>query len=131
MIPFPTARGKKPETEKIPEIASFSDFSRFDDNDDAEIVLRPHHSGARIRAIDLILRLAPFRVINAVDPLLRLDSDASEFRHDGRRARRVPLALFDGDGAVPAVAGVDLHALLVGLDGELDAGLGGGERCDA
>lgn len=91
-------------------------------------MLRPHHGWTRIRTIDLILRLAPFGVINAVDPLLRLDSDAAVLGHIGRRAGRVLLAFLHGDGAVQAVAGVELEALLVGADGELDAGCGGGER---
>nr|POE68825.1 hypothetical protein CFP56_66839 [Quercus suber] len=43
----------------------------------------------------------------------------------GGLAGDVLLGAFDGDGTVLAVAGVDLQALLVGLQGHLDAGGGG------
>lgn len=66
-------------------------------------------------------------MIDAIDPLLRLDDDAAVFGDVGGGAvGGVLLALLDGDGALLGVAGVDLEALLVGADVEADAGDGGG-----
>lgn len=68
----------------------------------------PNDSRLAVDSIDLILLLAPFGVIDAVDPLLRLDGDAAVLlRVDGLRGPAVLLAALERDGACQLVAGVD------------------------
>ena len=76
----------------------------------------------------MILILAPFRVVDTIDPLLRLKDNTAILLNKGViPVRTVLLAGFDGNGAVLTDAGVDLHALLVGADIHLNARCRGGE----
>jgi len=43
--------------------------------DDAKVVLRKHNRRLRFDSVDLIFILAPSGIIDAVDPLLRLDDN--------------------------------------------------------
>ena len=90
----------------------------------AEVVLRKHNSRLTAHRIKLILLLPPLRIVNAIDPLLRLNHDTPILRH-GRVAprRSMLLALLDGDVVFlrDIVARVDLQALLIRVDVQLDA----------
>ncbi len=72
------------------------------------------------------------RVVNSIDPLLRLDHYAPVLRYIGSVPLHMLLALLDRYSAIEIVAGVDLQALLVGVDVELDPGAvrGHGEHTD-
>ena len=88
---------------------------------DTEVVLREIHRGLSRRGIDLVLILAPLRIVDAVDPLLSLNHQTPELWHI-RGTVPMLLARLDRNGAVEVVAGVELQTLLVGVDVQLDAG---------
>ena len=62
-------------------------------------------------------------MVDTIDPLLGLDNDASKLRYLCVLARGMLLARLDANGSFSVVAGVQLNALLVGSDIELDASL--------
>ena len=93
-----------------------------------EIELRIVYCRLRLRRVDLVLQLAPFWVVDAINPLLGLDDNASELGHLRVLTRDVLLACLDADGPLRVVASVQLNALLVGSDIKLDAGFGRGQR---
>ena len=74
----------------------------------------------------MIWVLPPLGVIDTVDPLLRLDNDAAVFLHKGLIGAEMLLAGFDRDSAIHVITAVELQALLVGVDIELDACGGAG-----
>ena len=55
----------------------------------------------------MILVLAPFRVVDAIDPALSLHDDVIVVGHEQGFILMLLLATFDGNGAVQVVVGVD------------------------
>lgn len=82
----------------------------------------------------MVRQLTPLRVVNTIDPALSLNDNATMLVDvfsaiDTLGLVALDLRLLDGDGAVLAVAGVDLESLLVGSDVEADSG-GAGVHVD-
>lgn len=73
---------------------------------DTEIELRVIHRRLSLRRVDLVLQLAPFWVIDTIDPLLGLNNDASKLGHFRILARDVLLARLDTDCSLGVVASV-------------------------
>ena len=88
-----------------------------------EIVRRIVNCWLSVRTVDLVLTLSPLRVVDAVDPLLRLEHNTAVFLNICLLAVRAMLLTgLDRNGTVLADTVVDLHALLIGTDVHLDAG---------
>lgn len=82
----------------------------------------------------MVRQLTPLRVVNTIDPALSLNDNATMLVDvfstiDTLGLVALDLRLLDGDGAVLAVARVDLESLLVGSDVEADSG-GAGVHVD-
>lgn len=96
--------------------------SRISRRQDTKIVLREHYRRFGVNCVDLVLILAPLRIVNAIDPLLGFDHYTSILGHvRSGPVGRMLLALLDRNGPVERVARVNLQTLLVGSDVELDA----------
>ena len=97
-----------------------------------EIVRRLEHVRPVAGAEDLAAGAAPGRVVDAVDPVLDLHDDAAVLLRDAGAGGVVEEALgfLEGEGAVEAIAAVDLEGFLLGVDVELDTREGRGEGGD-
>lgn len=116
---------------KPPSSLSFIQLLRLHST---ELVSGPVHSRARLRRIDLIRQLTPLRVVNTVNPALSFNDNATMLVDvfstiDTLGLVALDLGLLDGDGAVLAIARVDLKSLLVGSDVQADSG-GAGVHVD-
>lgn len=88
---------------------------------------------AIVRASNLVLAAAPLRVVDTINPVLGLEDDAAVLLDVGRAGIStlglvsLGLRVLGRNGAVLAVAGVDLHGGLVGGNLHGDTGLVGGD----
>lgn len=116
-------------------MALFQHPTRFFSPNGAKLVRSPVNSRPRLRREDLVRQLSPLRVIDAIDPALRLNDDATVLL-DGIDTSvatgLVPLHLggFHGDATIHAVTGVDLQRGLVRRDLHADSGSAGVESED-
>lgn len=87
-------------------------------------VSSPVNSRSRVRRKDLVGQLAPFRVVDAIDPALRLDNQTAVLVDVLCTLAVVPLLLrrLNGNCSILAGTGIDLDSLLVARDLQGDPG---------
>ena len=80
----------------------------------SKCVLHPHHSWARLIRKYLELRLSPFRMINAIDQVLRLDGHTSALVcKSSSPILRTLLVMLQWNGSLEFVARVHDQCLLI------------------
>lgn len=102
-------------------------YSGFSLLDYSKPISSPANSRSCIGSINLIRQLTPFRVIDAVNPALRLDNQTPVLIQSLSTLAIVPLLLgrLDGNSPILTRAGKDLDSLLVAGDFNRDTSCAG------